>query len=166
MNNINIKKYKIGKKLRSIKFDKNEFLVLASNEFVHTDFTVFKILFNGASPNPHLKFKKPGGRDMRKRNIRKDIMLNEIENEKLISDCQKANLSYGEYFRKLWMEKEIKEKPGIEFYEVMKQLSKIGVNLNQIAHKANSINKIDKDYYKEVTDEWHRFAREVKQKFL
>ena len=103
---------------------------------------------------------------MRKRNIRKDIMLNEIENEKLISDCQKANLSYGEYFRKLLMEKEIKEKPGIEFYEVMKQLSKIGVNLNQIAHKANSINKIDEDYYKEVTDEWHRFAREVKQKFL
>ena len=103
---------------------------------------------------------------MRKRNIRKDIMLNEIENEKLISDCQKANLSYGEYFRKLLMEKEIKEKPGIEFYEVMKQLSKKGVNLNQIAHKANSINKIDKDYYKEVTDEWHRFAREVKQKFL
>ena len=87
-------------------YRKIRFLVLASNEFVHTDFTVFKILFNGASPNPHLKLKKTGGRDMRKRNIRKDIMLNEIENEKLISDCQKANLSYGEYFRKLLMEKE------------------------------------------------------------
>ena len=103
---------------------------------------------------------------MRKRNIRKDIMLNDIENEKLISDCKRANISYGEYFRKLLMEKEIKEKPGIEFYEVMKQLSKIGVNLNQIAYKANSTNKIDKDYYKQVADEWHSFAREVKRKFL
>lgn len=103
---------------------------------------------------------------MRKRNIRKDIMLDEIENEKLISDCKRAHLSYGEYFRKLLMEKRIKEKPGKEFYEVMKQLSKIGVNLNQIAYKANSTNDIDKDYYKKVADEWHRFAREVKQKFL
>lgn len=103
---------------------------------------------------------------MRKRNIRKDIMLDEIENEKLISDCKRANLSYGEYFRKLLMEKRIKEKAGKEFYEVMKQLSKIGVNLNQIAYKANSTNDIDKDYYKKVADEWHRFAREVKQKFL
>lgn len=103
---------------------------------------------------------------MRKRNIRKDIMLNEVENKKLIADCKKANLSYGEYFRKLLMEKEIKEKPGIEFYEVMKQLSKIGVNLNQIAYKANSTNNIEKDYYKQEAEEWHKFAKEVKQKFL
>lgn len=93
-------------------------------------------------------------------------MLNEIENEKLISDCKKANISYGEYFRKLLMEKQIKEKPGKEFYEVMKQLSKIGVNLNQIAYKANSTNKIDKDYYKTEAEKWHKFAKEVKQKFL
>ena len=103
---------------------------------------------------------------MRNRNIRKDIMLNEIENEKLILDCKKANISYGEYFRKLLMEKEVKEKPGREFYEVMKQLSKIGVNLNQIAYKANSTNKIDKDYYERESKEWHRFAKEVKQRFL
>ena len=82
---------------------------------------------------------------MRKRYIRKDIMLNEIENEKLITDCQRCNLSYGEYFRRMLMNEQIKEKPGREFYEVMKQLSKIGVNLNQIAKKANQTNKIDKD---------------------
>lgn len=103
---------------------------------------------------------------MRKRYIRKDIMLNEVENEKLIADCRKSKLTYGEYFRKLLMEEQIKEKPGIEFYEVMKQLSKIGVNLNQIAHKANSTNKIDKDYYQREADEWHKFAKEVKSKYL
>ena len=48
----------------------------------------------------------------------------------------------------------------------MKQLSKIGVNLNQIAHKANSTNKIDKDYYEKESAKWHKFAKEVKQKFL
>lgn len=103
---------------------------------------------------------------MRKRNNRKDIMLNDIELAKLESDCKKANLCYGEYFRKLLMENEIKEKPGIEFYEIMKQLSKIGVNLNQIAHKANSTNNIDKDFYKRESEEWHSFAKEIKRKFL
>lgn len=103
---------------------------------------------------------------MRKRYIRKDIMLNEVENEKLVADCKKCNLSYGEYFRKLLMEEQVKEKPDIEFYEVMKQLSKIGVNLNQIAHKANSTNNIDKDFYKIEAEEWHKFAREVKKKYL
>ena len=102
---------------------------------------------------------------MRKRYIRKDIMLNEIENEKLIEDCQRCNLSYGEYFRRL-MNEQIKEKPGKEFYVIMKQLSKIGVNLNQIAKKANQTYKIDKDYYKSEADIWHKFAEEVKDKFL
>lgn len=103
---------------------------------------------------------------MRKRNNRKDIMLNDIELAKLESDCEKSKLCYGEYFRKLLMEQQVKEKPGIEFYEVMKQLSKIGVNLNQIAHKANATNNIDKEYYKQEAENWHRFAREVKNKFL
>lgn len=103
---------------------------------------------------------------MRKRYIRKDIMLNEIENEKLIEDCQRCNLSYGEYFRRLLMNEQIKEKPGKEFYVIMKQLSKIGVNLNQIAHKANSTNIIDKDFYNSEAKEWHKFAREVKKKYL
>ena len=103
---------------------------------------------------------------MRKRYIRKDIMLNEIENEKLIEDCQRCNLSYGEYFRRLLMNENIKEKPGKEFYVIMKQLSKIGVNLNQIAKKANQTDKIDKDYYKSEADIWHKFVEEVKDKFL
>ena len=84
-----------------------------------------------------------------------------LKNEKLTFDKY-----YWKVLDKLHMEKEIKEKPGIEFYEVMKQLSKIGVNLNQIAYKANSTNNIEKDYYKQEAEEWHKFAKEVKQKFL
>ena len=93
-------------------------------------------------------------------------MLNEVENEKLLADCKKSNLSYGEYFRKLLMEEQVKEKPDFEFYEVMKQLSKIGVNLNQIAHKANSTNVIDKDYYNQEAKEWHELSRQIKSKYL
>ena len=93
-------------------------------------------------------------------------MLNEIENEKLIEDCQRCNLSYGEYFRRMLMNEQIKEKPGREFYEIMKQLSKIGVNLNQIAHKANSTNVIDKDYYNQEAKNWNELSRQIKSKYL
>lgn len=64
------------------------------------------------------------------------------------------------------MNEQIKEKPGREFYEVMKQLSKIGVNLNQIAKKANQTNKIDKNYYKNEAEIWHKFSEDIKNKFL
>ena len=48
----------------------------------------------------------------------------------------------------------------------MKQLSKIGVNLNQIAKKANQTNKIDKDYYKNEAEIWHKFSEDIKNRFL
>lgn len=129
-------------------------------------YRVSKFCTMGQTPIPIFKYVNQGGKVLRKRYIRKDIMLSEIENEKLISDCKKSKLSYGEYFRKLLMGEQIKEKPDYEFYEVMKQLSKIGVNLNQIAHKANITNDIDKDFYKREAQEWHKFAREVKKKYL
>lgn len=69
---------------------------------------------------------------MRKRYIRKDIMLNELENEKLIADCQRCNLSYGEYFRRLLMNENIKEKPGKEFYVIMKIIIFIEIFIRNI----------------------------------
>ena len=103
---------------------------------------------------------------MRKRNIRIQVRLNDIEYAKLLDDISKSDETISDYIRKLILEKEIKEKPEKDFYKVMKQLSKIGVNLNQIAHKANSTNVIDKDFYKNEAEEWHKFAREVKMKYL
>ena len=93
-------------------------------------------------------------------------MLNELENEKLIADCQRCNLSYGEYFRRLLMNENIKEKPGKDFYVIMIQICKIGVILNQKEQNAKQTDKKDKDYYKSEADIWHKFAEEVKNKFL
>lgn len=103
---------------------------------------------------------------MRKRNIRIQIRLNDIEYAKLQDDISKSNITISDYIRKLILEERIKEKPGYEFYEVMKQLSKIGVNLNQIAHKANAINEIDKDYYKTEAKKWNDISKKIKEKFL
>ena len=103
---------------------------------------------------------------MRERNLEFHIRLNDIEYDKLEEMSLKSNMTKSEVIRKLILEKEIKEKPGLEFYEVMKELSKIGVNLNQIAYRANKTNSIDKSYYKELADKWLEFSRQVKSKFL
>ena len=103
---------------------------------------------------------------MRERNLEFHIRLNDIEYDKLEEMSLKSNMTKSEVIRKLILEKEIKEKPGLEFYEVMKELSKIGVNLNQIAYKANKNNVIDEKHYKELASEWQQFSREVKSKFL
>ena len=48
----------------------------------------------------------------------------------------------------------------------MKQLSKIGINLNQIAHKANSTNVIDTGYYNQEAKNWDELSRQIKSKYL
>ena len=103
---------------------------------------------------------------MRERNVEFHIRLSDMEYDKLEEMSLKSKMTKSDVIRNLIIEKEIKEKPGIEFYEVMKELSKIGVNLNQIAKKANKNNLIDEDYYKELAKEWQEFSREVKSKFL
>ena len=103
---------------------------------------------------------------MRERNLEFHIRLNDIEYDKLEEMSLKTKMTKSDVIRNLILEKEIKEKPGYEFYEVMKELSKIGVNLNQIAYRANKNNVIDKNYYQELAKEWIEFSRQIKSKFL
>ena len=103
---------------------------------------------------------------MRKRGLRIDVMLNEIEYKKVMDDGEREKTSYSDYVRKLIMKAELKEKPDYEFYNVMKELSKIGINLNQLARKANTLNFIDKDEYKKQAEEWKSFSNKIKNKYL
>lgn len=103
---------------------------------------------------------------MRKRFIRIDVMLNEEEHQNLMENVAKVGTTYSDYIRKLIMNAELKEKPDYEFYKVMKELTKIGTNLNQLAKKANSLNFIDKTEYEKQAEEWKNFSNEIKRKYL
>ena len=48
----------------------------------------------------------------------------------------------------------------------MFQLTHIGNNLNQIAHKANYLNEIDKSYYEKEARNWCEFMNKVKKEYL
>ena len=95
-----------------------------------------------------------------------DIMLNDEEYNKLKNDISRAKISQADYIRKLIMNKKIREKPDDRFYDVMFQLTHIGNNLNQIAHKANYLNEIDKSYYEKEARNWCEFMNKVKKEYL
>lgn len=103
---------------------------------------------------------------MRKRPIKMQIWLNDIEYKKIIDDSKKENTTISDHIRKLILGAKLKEKPGIEFYNVMNEMSRIGNNLNQIAKKANELNIVDREQYKILADEWKDFSNQVKKKFL
>lgn len=111
-----------------------------------------------------IKWKQAKGRA---RQHKVEVRLNDIEYEKLQNDVEKMNSNNrSDYLRKLIIGAKVKARPGYEFYEVMKQMTKIGVNLNQIARKANQTNEIDKDEYQLQAKEWNKFMNKVKDEFL
>ena len=93
-------------------------------------------------------------------------MLSDEEYAKLKSDVSRAKISQAEYIRRLILNKRIREKPDDRFYDVMFQLTHIGNNLNQIAHKANYLNEIDKIYYEKEARNWCEFMNKVKKEYL
>ncbi len=103
---------------------------------------------------------------MRKRNIRIQVRLNDIEYAKLLDDTSRSNENISNYIRKLILNKEIKEKPDIEFLKILNQLSKIGVNINQIAHNANASGKIESKRYNEEANILFKFVKDLKAKYL
>ena len=99
---------------------------------------------------------------MRKRDIRIQVRLSDIQYKKLLDDIARSKETISSYIRKLIIGTQLKEKPDYEFYNVMKELTKIGVNLNQIAHVANSTNIIDKDFYNQEAKKWNEISRQIK----
>ncbi len=103
---------------------------------------------------------------MRKRNIRIQVRLNEIEYEKLQNDISKGNENISDYIRKLIMNIQVKEKPDHDFLKILNQLARVGVNINQIAKKANEGGGIDKLNYEKESKELFEIVRGLKKKYL
>ena len=95
-----------------------------------------------------------------------NIRLSNEEYKKMMSDVERMKTTKSKYFRLLILNARICEKPDIEFYKAMNQIAKFGVNLNQIAKKANSTNVIDKAEYEKLARDWQSFMKDIKIKYL
>ena len=103
---------------------------------------------------------------MRKRNVKKQFWINQVEAKELERKAKLAGLNESDFLRMLIMKTTLKEKPGPEFYEYEKLMRAIGINLNQVARVANKTGNINKDDYEEEARKWNEFMVEVKRYYL
>lgn len=103
---------------------------------------------------------------MRKRNVDKHIWFSRAEAQELQRKAKKACLSEAGLIRLLIKGYEPKEKPDDRFYDVMRELSAIGNNINQLAAKANALGFIDAPMLKNEVEKWNKFQAEVERHYL
>ena len=84
---------------------------------------------------------------MRSRNIRLQVWVNEKELAMLDRKAQRSRLTRAAYIRQLIRGYIPRDAPPPDYYAMMRQLYRIGNNLNQIAQKAHVLNVIDVQRY-------------------
>ncbi len=84
---------------------------------------------------------------MRKRNIPFIFRLNEQEAEAFRDRVKRSGLTQESYVRQVIRGKIPRDAPPPDYYAMMKELHKIGNNLNQIAQKAHVLKVIDVQRY-------------------
>ena len=97
--------------------------------------------------------------EFRTRNIHVGTRLNEAEHKKLMELCRRTGLGSTRLLRQLITEAELQAKPAPELREALRVMDRIGNNLNQLAHRANTIGLIDQAVWDRVKA-LHRELRE------
>ena len=103
---------------------------------------------------------------LRKRSIKKQVWLDEKEDNLLKEKAKIAGQTQSGYIRSLILGYKPKELPNSEVHEMLNQIRGIAINLNQIARKANALNYIDVPKYKKVCDKLTEIEKEIKAKIL
>lgn len=101
-----------------------------------------------------------------KRTIKKQFWFSDEESKMLKDKARMVCLSEASLIRLLVEGFKPKEKPDERFYEMMKQLSIIGNNINQLAVKANALGFVDVLMLKTEAEHWHKFQADIEQYFL
>ena len=91
------------------------------------------------------------------------IRLTKEEREQLENCACLAGLKKEPYVRKLIMGNEIRPRPPDEYAKILKELSAIGNNVNQLAYKANGLGVIYIGEVQSVRDALNNLYREVKK---
>ena len=103
---------------------------------------------------------------MRKRNIQKIVRLSRDEAQDLQKKAKRSCMSESGLIRLLLKGYEPREKPDERFYDVMRELSAIGNNINQLAIKANALGFVDSQMLKNEALRWHKFQAAIEREFL
>ena len=103
---------------------------------------------------------------MKRRTVKKQFWFSRDEAQDLQKKAKKTCLTEAALVRLLVRGYEPKERPDQRFYDVMRQLSSIGNNINQLAAQANSLSFVDAKKLQKEAERWHKFQVDVERQFL
>lgn len=103
---------------------------------------------------------------MKRRTVKKQFWFSRDEAQDLQKKAKKTCLTEAALVRLLVRGYEPKERPDERFYDVMRQLSSIGNNINQLAAQANSLSFVDAQKLQKESERWHKFQADVERQFL
>ena len=103
---------------------------------------------------------------MKRRTVKKQFWFSRDEAQDLARKAKKTCLTEAALVRLLVRGYEPKERPDERFYDVMRQLSFIGNNINQLAAQANSLSFVDAQKLQKEAERWHKFQADVERQFL
>lgn len=103
---------------------------------------------------------------MRNRTIKKQFWLNETEEKLLKEKSKKAGLSEAEFIRSFINGCKLKEKPDENFYDVLKDLRGIAINVNQLARQSNRYQYVDSNKFFTIADKISDFIIAIQETYL
>ena len=98
---------------------------------------------------------------MNNRTVEIKVRLNQKEADVLNERVKKSCLSREAYLRQLINGLVPQDAPPPDYYAMMKELYRIGNNLNQIARKAKTLNMIDVPLYKKAVGEFEAAVKKI-----
>ncbi|MBQ4448224.1 MAG: hypothetical protein II897_08040 [Clostridia bacterium] len=85
---------------------------------------------------------------MKKTTHQYHLWMSDEENRELERLCESTGLSKANLIRKLIMSKPVRERPNADFTELRTSIDRIGVNFNQLVHRANSEGFVTNDDFR------------------
>ena len=101
----------------------------------------------------------------RKRTHLVKFFLNDEEYEKLCKDAATCNKDLSKYLRLVIQWIAPIEPPSVEVKEFTRELRRLGVSMNQIAAKANSLGYVDELEYRRCADEVMKLCGEIQKEY-
>lgn len=98
---------------------------------------------------------------MNKRIIEIKVRLNRKEAEMLNKRVKKSGLSREAYLRHLIVGSVPRDAPPPDYYSMMRELYRIGNNLNQVAQQAHALNVIDVQRYDSAVREFESAVKNI-----
>lgn len=102
----------------------------------------------------------------RKRTHRVEVAMNDKEYERFIHNVQLCGLSQQSYLLHLISDRIPQPRPSDDFQEVIRQLRRIGTNINQLSVIANKTGSIDVMKFKRAIEELDHQIVEIQKQVI